>query len=455
MNKTSWDLPKLTQELTQLLDCEVRTDPAEFGVYIIDESQMPPEGDPLAVIFPTETVQVSQALKWANSHKIPVSVRGGGTGLAGGAVAYPGGLVISLDRMNKILNIDVENKLADIQPGVITAELDAAANELGLFFAPDPASAATSTVGGNIATNAGGLRCVAHGVTLESVAALEVVLANGEVIHTGGRTVKNVSGLNLTQLFVGSEGTLGIITGATVRLKKAPAGDPFTFSAHFDTMAQASQAILEVVNNGKPESLELVDAPSAAAVEKHFPSGLKIPKAAIVLGLCVGEDAQEKAQVIAEICTAGGAVETAVVKGHELLNTRRQINPAMTIEKVQIFGDVGVPISKLPEMCARLDEISERTGKRIFMIAHAGDGNLHPSVESGNTPEEYAAGQKVLDEIVVAALELGGTITGEHGIGALKHHELPLQFTPQTLAAQRTIKDALDPNGILTPGRGI
>lgn len=443
------------EDLLASLPCESLTTPEDFGHYLLDESQLPPQGMPLAVVFPTETEHVSQLLAWAHEERIPVSIRGGGTGLAGGAVAYPGGLVLSLDRMNKILAIDPDNKLADIQAGVITAELDAAANQHGLFFAPDPASAAISTVGGNIATNAGGLRCVAHGVTLDAVAALEVVMANGDIIHTGSRTIKNVSGLNLTQLFVGSEGTLGVITQATVRLKTAPVGESFAFSAHFNTMEEASQAILAIVAQVKPESLELMDAPSVVATEKHFPSGLKTPGAALVLGLCVGEDAQAKAQVITEICRSSGAQETAIAQGHALLETRRLVNKAMTLEKIQIFGDVGVPMSKLPEMCSCIQKIAERTGKRVFMVAHAGDGNLHPSVESGSNQEEYAAGMKVLDEIVTAALELGGTITGEHGIGALKRHELPLQYSAETLAVQRAIKSALDPHNILTPGRGI
>lgn len=289
-------------ELVNQLSCEVLTDPADYGEYTHDASDYEAEGTPLGVVFAEKTEDVSAALKWANENRVPVSIRGAGTGIAGGAAAYQNGLVLALNKMNKILALDPVNKLADIQPGVITAELDAAANEHGLFFAPDPASAKISTVGGNIATNAGGLRCVAHGVTLEAVAALEVVLANGDIIHTGSRTIKDVSGYNLTQLFVGSEGTFGIITGATVRLKTASKGEPYTFSAHFDSMTDAAQAVFDVVNNAKPEALELMDAFCVETVERHFPSGLKVPDAALVLGLCVGEDAKEQAEQITELC---------------------------------------------------------------------------------------------------------------------------------------------------------
>lgn len=455
---TQTDAPtreQMLEELKAAVTCQLITDAETFGDYLRDASPLEPEGMPYAVLVADSTENVSAAMKWANSYKVPVSVRGLGSGLAGGAVAYKDGLVIALDKMNRIKNIDVENKLADVEAGVINAELDAAAHEHGLFFAPDPASAAISTIGGNIATNAGGLRCVAHGVTLESVAALEVVLANGDVIQTGSRTVKNVSGLNLTQLFVGSEGVLGIITGATVRLKPAPVGDPYTFSAHFDTLTEASQAVIAVVNQGRPESLEMLDAQSVEAIERHLGTGLKVPGAALVMGATVGADACDKAEAIVELCKIHGASEVAVAKGHELMDARRQVHPVMKAEQMQCYGDVGVPMSKLPVIMNRIQEISAQTGKKIFIAAHAGDGNLHPTVESGTTDEQYQEALGVLDVIVEATLELGGTVTGEHGIGALKRHELPMQYSPQTLAAQVAIKKALDPNNILTPGRAI
>lgn len=445
----------ILKELQENLDCQLMTDPAEFGERTRDTSPMRPVGQPRGVVLPEKTEHVTTALKWANRHNIPVSVRGAGSGLTGGAVAYEGGLVISLEKMNRILAIDPENKLADVEPGVLNAELNAAAAEHGLFYAPDPASAAISSIGGNIATNAGGLRCVAHGVTLDAVAALEVVMPNGDIVETGTRTIKNVSGLNLTHLFVGSEGTLGIITRATVRLKPAPLGDPFTFSAHFDTLDDAAAAVIAVVNRARPESLELLDRPSVEAIEKHLGTGLRVPGAALVMGATVGENAREQAEAIVEICREIGAVETAVAKGHELMDARRQVHPVMKAEHMECYGDVGVPMSKLPEMMNRVQEISRETGKKIFVAAHAGDGNLHPTVESGTTPEEYDQALKVLDKVVIAALELGGTISGEHGIGALKRHELSLQYSPETLAVSAAIKTALDPNNILTPGRSI
>lgn len=442
-------------DLAQSLTCAVLTAPEHTAAYTRDASMLTPDGAPLAVVLPETTDQVAHTLAWAHAYRVPVSIRGGGTGLAGGAVSYQDGIVLAFDRMNKILAIDPENKLADVQPGLITADLDAAAREHGLFFAPDPASATTSTVGGNIATNAGGLRCLAHGVTLEAVAALEVVLANGDIIHTGSRTIKNVSGYNLTQLFVGSEGTLGVITAATVRLKKAPSGTPYTFSAHFDAVHDAAAAVLAIADQATPEALEFMDAQTVAAVEKHHGRGLSIPGAAMLVGQCVGQDAAAQAEQISLLCRDLGARQSAIAAGQELMDSRRLVQSAMVAEGVEVFGDVGVPLSKLPEMVQRVHEISERTGKRVFIVAHAGDGNLHPSVESGTTAQEYEQGMQVLDQIVEAALELGGTITGEHGVGAVKRHELGLQYSPQTLAAQHAIKAALDPRGILTPNRAI
>lgn len=261
----------MTSEITTLtasLSCPALTSEAEIAPYLTDASQAA-SGHPLAVFLPRTTADVSTILRFASTHQLPVSVRGAGTGLAGGAAAYEGGLVISTEAMTE-LSIDADARLADVQPGALTATLDAAAQAQGLFFAPDPASAATSTVGGNIATNAGGLRCLAHGVTADSVAALEVVLASGEVIQTGARTIKNVAGLNLTPLFVGSEGTLGVITRATVRLKPLPEGTPYTFAASYDSLEDAGAAVLALTKSGlNLESLELIDRTIVQLINKH------------------------------------------------------------------------------------------------------------------------------------------------------------------------------------------
>ncbi|MEQ6899182.1 FAD-linked oxidase C-terminal domain-containing protein [Microbacterium sp. KR10-403] len=424
--------------------------------YVADASRAEPAGLPVAVVRAGSTADVSAALAWASRHRVPVSVRGAGTGLSGGAVAYDRGLVISLDGMDRILAIDPVNRLADVEPGVVTAELDAAAREHGLFFAPDPASARQSTIGGNIATNAGGLRCISHGVTRDAVAALEVVLADGRVIQTGARTRKNVAGYDLTGLFVGSEGTLGVITRATVILEPVAPGIPRTFRASFDDLVAAGQAVTDIVSSAtRPEVLELLDAASVEIIEQFHPSGLPLPRAALLVGQTVGEDAAAQAERLLGICRSHGAVEAVATDGDELLEARRLANPALTARGLRVSCDVGVPIGELAAVFAGISEIGRRHGRRISTVAHAGDGNLHPTVEAGDTPDEHRAAEAVIDDITRLALAHRGTITGEHGIGSVKRHELGWQLDAASLDVHRTLKAALDPHGILTPGRAI
>jgi glycolate oxidase len=443
-------------ELQQLIGERVVLDPVQLARASRDSSRFQPAGLPLALVRAESTEDVSLALSWAHAHSVPVSVRGAGTGLAGGAVAYQGGLVVSLERMDRIVELDVPNCLATVQAGVVTADLDAAAREHGLFFPPDPASAQTSTIGGNIATNAGGLRCIAHGVTRDAVAALEVVLADGRIIRTGARTRKNVVGLDLTSLFVGSEGTLGVITAATVRLKPVPPGRPRTFRASFDSIEAAGRAVTAIAaGTAQPEVLELLDAQSVAIIEQYSPSGLPMPKAAVLIGQTVGHDAAEAAEVLVAVCRTHGAVEVGTSEGDGLLEARRLANPALTAQGLRVSCDVGVPVAQLAAMFHGIGEISERHRRRISIVAHAGDGNLHPTVEAGDTQEEHRLAEGVLDDITRLALSLGGTISGEHGIGAVKHHELHLQLDAGLLEVQRAVKHALDPKQILTPGRGI
>jgi len=431
-------------------------DPRSLATYAVDSSRAQPEGLPIAVVRAASTADVSTALAWAHARGIRVSVRGAGTGLSGGAVAYAGGLVVSLEAMNRILSIDVDNRLADVEAGVVTAQLDTAAHEHGLFFPPDPASAQWSTIGGNIATNAGGLRCVAHGVTTDVVAALEVVLADGRVMRTGARTRKNTTGYDLTSLFTGSEGTLGVITAATVRLKPVPPGEPRTFRASFDDIEDAGRAVTAIVSGAAaPEVLELIDARSVEIIEAFHPSGLPAPGAAMLVGQTVGLDAQATAAAITALCRAHGATDTDISASDSLLEARRLANPALTAQGLRVSCDVGVPISHLAAVFRGIGEIAERHGRRVAIVAHAGDGNLHPTVEAGETPEEYAAAEVVIDDITRLALSLDGTISGEHGIGSIKRHELPWQQDAVALDVQRAIKTALDPRGILTPDRSI
>ncbi len=444
------------EDLALLIGDRLAQDPESLAAYAHDSSRVGPEGTPLALVHAESTEDVSAALAWAHEQRVPVSVRGAGTGLAGGANAYDGGLIISLARMTKILTLDTANRTATVQAGVVTATLDARARQEGLFFPPDPASARSCTIGGNIATNAGGLRCIAHGVTSDSVAALVVVLADGRVMRTGSRTRKNVVGLDLTSLFVGSEGTLGIITEATVRLKPVAPGSPATFRASFDTLAAAGRAVTAIVNGPhQPEVLELMDSLSVEIVESFQPSGLTVPAGALLVGQTVGSDAAATAAAITAICRAEGAGDTGVSDSDALLEARRLSNPALNARGLKIGCDVGVPIAALADMFDGVAEISAKHGKRVSTVAHAGDGNLHCTVEAPDTVAGIVAADAVIDDITRLALSLGGTISGEHGIGSVKHHELPWQLDEAVLETQRLIKAALDPHGILTPGRAI
>lgn len=445
-----------TDELRELLAERFISDGSNLERVSRDESRYSPEGQALAAIFPETTEEVSAALKWANQHDVTVSVRGAGTGLSGGALAYTDGLVISLERMNQINAIDPVNRLAEVQAGVINGALNRAVAEQGLFFAPDPASAEISTIGGNIATNAGGLRCISHGVTRDSVAALEVVLADGRIIHTGAKTIKNVVGLDLTSLFVGSEGTLGIITGATVRLKPIAPGTPRVFRASFDSIEDAGRAVTTIVNGShKPEVLELLDARSVQIIEEFKPSGLPANGSALLIGQFTGLHAENSAAEAIQVCREHGATDTVIAEGDSLLEARRLANPALSAKGLRVSCDIAVPIGELAAIFRGIDEISSRRGLAVSVVAHAGDGNLHPTVEAADTPAGYAAAEVVIADITRLALELGGTISGEHGIGLVKQEELPWQIDDATRRTQHLIKSALDPNNILTPGRGI
>lgn len=442
------------ETLRAKLGDRLTTDAALIAQHAHDSSRDAPEGEALALVTAASTADVSTALAWANEHGIRVSVRGAGTGLAGGANSYAGGLILSLAAMNRIININVADRLAVVQPGVITADLDSAARREGLFYPPDPASARSCTIGGNIATNAGGLRCVAHGVTRDSVTALEVVLADGRVLRTGARTRKNVVGYDLTSLIVGSEGTLGAVTEATVRLKPVPPGTPCSFRASFDDLASAGRAVTAIVGGPhSPEVLELMDATSVEIIEAYRPSGLTVPRGAMLVGQTVGRDAATEAAAITRVCLESGATDTELSDSDALIEARRLSNPALTARGLKISCDVGVPVASLADIFHGINELSARHGRIVSTVAHAGDGNLHSTVDCAD--DNVAAADALLDDITRLALSLGGTITGEHGIGSVKRHELPWQLDEVSHAVQQAIKHALDPRGTLTPGRAI
>jgi glycolate oxidase len=447
----------MESQLGTVLHGRLLTHPDEFAPYTRDASVALPAGPPAAVVEAADIDDVVATLRWAHEAGVPVSVRGSGTGTSGGAVAYAGGIALSTAAMNRIVSIDPVNRLAVVEPGVITADLDAAAREHGLFFAPDPASAGLSSVGGNIATNAGGLRALAHGVTRESVAALQVVLADGSVLRTGSLTRKNVTGLDLTSLFVGSEGTLGVITEATVFLAPVAEGTPHTFRASFPTLTAAADAVYAVsLGPLVPEVLELLDASSVRMIEAYRPSGLDTDGvSALLLGQTVGLSARSDAERLVEMCRNHGATDTAIVVGDELLDARRLAHHALTAHGLRMGCDVAVPLGSLVEILTGIEQIARRHDRAVSTVAHAGDGNLHPTVEADDTPEGYAAARAVVHDITRLALSLGGVVTGEHGVGSVKYTEMTWQLDQVALDTQRRIKAALDPRAILTPGRGL
>ena len=453
MSLTESDIQELRDALGERFISDQRT----IEPYTRDQSWMLPEGQPIGAVFAETTEDVSRALAWANSHKVPVSVRTGGSGLAGGAVSYDGGLVLALHKMNRILEIDVENGIAVVEPGILNTEFNRQLAKEGYFFAPDPASAAIASIGGNIATNAGGLKAVCHGVTINWVRAIEVVLADGRVLQLGSKTIKNVQSLNLKELFIGSEGTLGVITQAVVRIERIPDYQPYTFFACFDQIEDAGYATIAIRGQEpKPISLELIDAMGVALVNKRNPD-LQIPDAGagLLLGQVEGPNAKEQAEACCQLATEFGATAVRYEEGNELFQVRRDAYPALIAEGMPVIGDVSIPIASLADAIHGIREIGEKHNRKVSILAHAGDGNIHPIVECGEGPEEAQAAEDLLDDICAMAVGMGGVVSGEHGIGHLKHHAVKQLVPADVRELQLAIKATLDPNNILTPGRKL
>jgi glycolate oxidase len=453
----------LIDELATKLDGgRLITDPAVVDSYRRDHAHLAEPGTPLAVLLADTVQDVSVALAWAHGHGIPVVPRGSGTGLSGGATATDGCLVLSTARMTAIREVSAEDQLAVVEAGVINADVDRAAREVGLMYAPDPSSFEISTIGGNLATNAGGLRCVKYGVTRDSVLGLEVVLADGRIIRTGRRTVKGVAGYDLTNLFIGSEGTLGVITSATLKLRPRPASEPVTVVGSFPSMRAAAEAVAGIVRQGLgPSLLELIDQNTLRSINEWKNMGLDEDMAAMLLAQADGIDATECSAAMAAQFESAGASFVAVSSDPEeaaqLLEIRRLALPAAERLGQCLVEDVGVPRSKLPQMFERLDQIAARHQVRMLTVAHAGDGNLHPilvfdQTADGTVPDNIWA---AADELFRTALDLGGTLTGEHGVGLLKRRWLELELGPDVMDVHRSIKNALDPAGILNPGKGF
>jgi glycolate oxidase len=389
--------------------------------------------------------------------------RGAGTGLAGAAQAGAGELVISTATMTRVLEISRDDELAVVEPGVINADLNAQLAGHGLFWAPDPASRAISTVGGNIATNAGGLHCVKYGVTREAVLALEVVLADGRVLRLGHRTVKGVTGYDLTALMIGSEGTLGIVTEATLRLRPVPRGVPVTISAAFDTVEQAARAASVMVASGiRPAILELLDGTALEGLRALL--GLELGGRGAQLLVQTDGDAAESEVADAEavIRSLGGRAERSAdpAEGERLFEIRRRFHESNEARGAVLIEDVAVPRSALPAMFAEIERVQRKYGILIPTVAHAGDGNLHPNfVFDADTVDGFVDVPEhvwnAADELFQACLRLGGTLTGEHGVGILKRRWLRDELGEDVMELQRGLKAVFDPLGIMNPGKAI
>jgi glycolate oxidase len=361
--------------------------------------------------------------------------------------------------MNRILELDRRGMFAVVQPGVINGSLKAAAAEQGLWYAPDPASWEFSTIGGNLATNAGGLCCVKYGVTGDAVLGLEAVLADASVVRTGGRTVKNVAGYDLTRLFVGSEGTLGVITEATLKLRPRPP-KATTLVASFPTLVGAGAAVMDIMADTRPSLLELMDRTTVRAVEAARPMGLDVEAAALLLARsdAGGEQGVAECARMLAACEANGATFVAhsadEAEGELLLGARRFAFPALERQGSTLLDDVGVPLSRIAELLAAVERIAEQREVLIGTFGHAGDGNMHPTlVFDRNDPDAVARARAAFDDILHVVLELGGTITGEHGVGTLKRPFIARQLGPETHRLHLAIKAAVDPLGILNPGK--
>ncbi len=418
-------------------------------------------GRPDVVVFPGSTAEVAAVLRVASAAGVPVVPRGAGSNLSAGTVPLRGGVVLVLTRLDQVLEVSRDELLVVAQAGASTAEVAAAAGEQGLLFAPDPGSRTVSTVGGNVATCAGGLRGLKYGVTRNYVLGLEVVLPTGEVIRTGGRLWKDVAGYDLTRLLTGSEGTLGVITEVTLALLPMPA-TASTGVAYFDDLAAASRAVTAVLRAGVvPATLEFLDATCIAAVEDFAHLGLRTDAGALLL---FGDDGE--ADVVARnlarmgtLCTEQGALDVTlareVAESEALLSARRCTLPALSrVDSLLVLEDVTVPRPRLPEMVERIGDVARRHELTIGTFGHAGDGNLHPTAVL-DVHDEAAVGRThaAFAEIFAAAIALGGTITGEHGVGAAKLPYLRDRLGDDQLALLRRIKTAFDPAGILNPGK--
>ena len=450
----------LTELLDELPEGTVITDPDVVASYRHDRARDPAAGVPLAVVRPTSTEQVQTVLRWASANRVAVVPRGAGSGLSGGATALEGGIVLSTEKMREI-TVDPITRTAVAQPGLFNAEVKKAVAAHGLWYPPDPSSYEICSIGGNVATNAGGLCCVKYGVTTDYVLGLQVVLADGTAVRLGGPRLKDVAGLSLTKLFVGSEGTLGVITEVTLRLLP-PQRTSATVVATFDSVAAAVGSVVAITGRIRPSMLEFMDAVAINAVEDKLRMGLNRSAAAMMVAASDdrGDAGAQDAEFMARIFAEAGATEcfsTAdPVEGEAFVAARRYAIPAVEAKGSLLLEDVGVPLPALADLVAGVARIAAEADLTISVIAHAGDCNTHPLIvyDAADAAMTVRA-HKAFGDIMDLAISLGGTITGEHGVGRLKKPWLADQLGPEAMELNRRIKVALDPEGILNPGAVI
>ncbi|GAA2049561.1 MULTISPECIES: FAD-binding oxidoreductase [Streptomyces] len=437
----------------------VLTDTDVLASYAHDMASFCPAGAPAVLVLPREREQVQHVLRVASELRVPVVPQGARSGLSGAANAVDGCVLLSLVRMNRIVNIDPVNRIAVVEPGVVNADLSKAVAGHGLAYPPDPSSWEQCTIGGNIGTGAGGLCCVKYGVTAEYVLGLDVVLADGRLLSTGRSTAKGVAGYDLTRLFVGSEGTLGVVVRAVVALRPAPPPQ-LVLAAEFGSAAAAGDAVCRIMAAGHtPSLLELMDRTSVRAVNRLLKMGLPESTEALLLaGFDTPEPGAELAAV-GELCRAAGATEVVpaedAAESEMLLAARRAgLSALEAVKGTTMIDDVCVPRARLAELLDGVARIADRHRLTIGVIAHAGDGNTHPTVCFDATdPDESRRARESFDAIMALGLQLGGTITGEHGVGVLKREWLARELGPDSLEVQRGIKAVFDPLGILNPGK--
>ena len=454
-------MKEIIAELEAAIGSEkVLCSPIDLIAYSFDGTfeQHPPD----VVVLPETNEEVSAVVRVASQYDVPIVPRGMSTGLAGGAIPVRGGIVMSLTRMNRILEIDEVNMTATVQAGVVTASLQAEVEKLGLFYPPDPASVKQSTIGGNVACNAGGPRCLKYGVTEDYVLGLTVVLADGRIMKTGGKAIKYVTGFNIDQIFVGSEGALGIITEVILRLMAKP---PYVRTAlvHFPTLDDAGRSIQAVLTQGLvPAAMELLDETAIECIEEAMQLGLPLDVEALLVIESDGADedsVQREIDAIADVCLQTGASRVDVARDEDeradLWRARRSIGPSLARRAPNKLGeDITVPRSAIPEAIRRIKAVSASYGLPIVVFGHAGDGNLHPNILfDRRDPVQWEKVEQIVGEVFHLALDLGGTLSGEHGIGTFKLPYVREALGHTSINIQWRIKQALDPQNILNPGK--